>query len=457
MSEKIVSVLDFGAVPGSDEFQDTCIQKAIDECFLAGGGEVRIPAGIFRVRTIRLRSNVTLRLCENAHLEASRNPEDYFMLKYDTAEPVASKDLDESAWERVGGAANSFHIPGSRWNNGVIRCLWAKNVAIIGEPGSVIDGRDCFDEIGEENYRGPHAISILHCENVTLRGYTVVNSANWAQSIKDTKHILVENVENRAGHDGVHITSCEDVTIRGSRFYTGDDCIAGYNNKDILVEDCQINTACSAFRFSGTNVLVQRCNIFAPAKYLFRGSLTVEEKRSGINANDAENTTHRYNMLSLFTYFAEPATIIENPGTNIVIRDCTVDGADRFLHYNYSGNEIWQSGRPMLDIAFENIRAVNISMPLTAYGDPDERVKLWLRNVDASFREGAEAEAFMKAANFEIIAMEDVTIRGLSGKPLMKCWGDPEKGNAVFKNVCCDIPREMWMQYTDEKFICKPI
>ena len=68
-----------------------------------------------------------------------------------------------------------------------------------------------------------------------------------------------------------------------------------------------------------------------------------------------------------------------------------------------------------------------------------------------------EAEAFMKAANFEIIAMEDVTIRGLSGKPLMKCWGDPEKGNAVFKNVCCDIPREMWMQYTDEKFVCKPI
>lgn len=39
-------ITDFGAVV-SDALQTDAIQKAIDTCFLAGGGRVIIPAGIF--------------------------------------------------------------------------------------------------------------------------------------------------------------------------------------------------------------------------------------------------------------------------------------------------------------------------------------------------------------------------------------------------------------------------
>jgi len=161
MSEKIVvSAADFGAVPGGDAFQDEAIQKAIDHVFLAGGGEVQIPGGVYHVRGLRVRSNVTFHLLENAVLEGSRDPDDYSILKDDKIEPVDPDQLDDSPWERVGGAPKHFHKYASRWHNAVIRVYHAENVAIIGEKGSVIDGKNCYDATGEEYYRGPHGIAL---------------------------------------------------------------------------------------------------------------------------------------------------------------------------------------------------------------------------------------------------------------------------------------------------------
>ena len=188
-----------------------------------------------------------------------------------------------------------------------------------------------------------------------------------------------------AGHDGIHFTTCDNITIRNCQFYTGDDCVAGFDNLNVLVEDCELNSACSAFRMGGTNVLIQRCHVYAPAKYMFRGVMRMEDKRAGILSNDAAGVKMRYNMLSLFTYYADNSVVIRNTPGNIIVRDCTVEGADRFLHFNYSGNEPWQRNRPLTSITFENIRATGIAMPLTAYGDVDEKCELILKNIDFSF------------------------------------------------------------------------
>jgi len=459
MSEKIVvSAADFGAVPGGDAFQDEAIQKAIDHVFLAGGGEVQIPGGVYHVRGLRVRSNVTFHLLENAVLEGSRDPDDYSILKDDKIEPVDPDQLDDSPWERVGGAPKHFHKYASRWHNAVIRVYHAENVAIIGEKGSVIDGKNCYDATGEEYYRGPHGISIINSEHIVLRGYTARNTGNWAQAIQNTKNILVENIVNEAGHDGVHITTCEDVIIRKCEFYTGDDCVAGYNNKNVLVEDCEINSACSAFRFSGTNVLVHRCHMFAPPKFMFRSRMSKEEKEAGIMANDsAFYKTNARSMLSIFTYYAEPATKIYNLGTNITIRDCLIENADRFLHYNYSGNELWQKGQPMLDIKFENIKASGIAMPLTAYGDADVPVEVTLENIEFSFSEGKEDTTFIRAANYKKIRMKNVKVLNAGADHLIKSWDTEKKGEIELINVECSIPEENRIVYTDEPFFCQAI
>lgn len=459
MNDKtVVSVSDFGAASGSELFQSDAIQRAIDHVFLSGGGTVEIPGGVYKVKGIRLRSNVTLHLLENAVLEGSRDPDDYSILKDDKLEPVDPDQLDDSPWVRVGGAPEMLHKWGSRWHNGIIRAYHAENIAVIGEKGSVIDGMNCYDAIGEEYYRGPHGISIVNCENVLLRGYIARNTGNWAESIWNTNNILVESIINEAGHDGVHITTCEDVIIRNCEFYTGDDCVAGYNNKNVLVENCEINSACSAFRFSGTNVLIHHCHMYAPPKFMFRGRMSREEKEAGIMANDSEYyKSNKSSMLSVFTYYAELATEIYNLGTNITVRDCVVENAERFLHFNYSGNELWQTNKPLLDIKFENIKASGIAMPLTAYGDPTERVELALENIEFSFKEGCEDISFIRAANYKKIRLKNVNVLNGRADHLIKSWDTEKKGEIELINVKSNVAEGSEIVYTDEDFFCKAI
>ena len=185
---KKFSVADFGAFPNTNEFTSTQIQKAIDTCFLNGGGEVIIPTGVYRVKGLRLRSNVTLHLMEFAMLLGSRDYKDYFVLDNDEIEPFDKALLDPTDWERLYGKEKriKFHKYGNRWHNAMIRAYGAENISIIGERGSILDGDNCFDAGGEEKYRGPHGIGIINCKNVTLKGYTMRNTGNWAQETPTT-------------------------------------------------------------------------------------------------------------------------------------------------------------------------------------------------------------------------------------------------------------------------------
>ena len=70
------------------------IQSAIDECFLAGGGEVVVPKGEYLVGSLRLRSGVTLHLLEGTHLKGSVDPEDYNSYLEDKIEPIPKDQLD---------------------------------------------------------------------------------------------------------------------------------------------------------------------------------------------------------------------------------------------------------------------------------------------------------------------------------------------------------------------------
>ena len=70
------NITDYGAKI-CDRLQTSAIQKAIDDCFLAGGGRVVIPCGIFLTGGIRIRSGVQLYLESGAILKGSRDPEDY--------------------------------------------------------------------------------------------------------------------------------------------------------------------------------------------------------------------------------------------------------------------------------------------------------------------------------------------------------------------------------------------
>lgn len=449
---KKVSITEFGAKSDSG-LQTDKIQAAIDYIFESGGGIVVIPEGDFEVGSIRLRSGIRLHLERNAHLIGSKNPEDYTCILSDKTEPLSDEDKTDVLWTPPAIRKNFYHMnkAGSRWNNAIIRAVDAENIVISGEIGAYIDGRDCFDEKGEELYRGPHAVNFHRCKNITLEGYSIKNSANWAHAIFDCTNIAMKNVYVEAGHDGIHLTSCNNITIDDCNFCTGDDCVAGIDNHNVTVTNCVMNTACSAFRFGGTNVLIDGCNIFGPAKFLFRGSLTDEEKRNGVKPN----SSHRYNMLSAFTYYSDFSREIKGNVTNIIMQNCTIENADRFLHYNFSGNETWQKNKPLEQITFRNIKAVGIRNPVTAYGDYDKKISLTFKDCNLEFSKDREEAPFMYLCNFKEVLLQNTTVKNIKGNVLIKSWSNDK--DLICDGFLAENFDKTEIFYTDEPFVCKSI
>ena len=404
-----VDITEYGAVV-ADSLQTEKIQKAIDDCFLSGGGEVIVPCGVFRTGGLRLRSNVTLHLLTGAILEGSENCEDYMAYLNDTIEPIEyNPDFTES----------SSVYPYSRWNNGLIKIVNAENVSIIGEPGSYIDGMNCYDSSGEENYRGPHAINIQNSENITLRGYTIKNSANWAHAIFKTRDITVQNVTVYAGHDGIDVRCCDNILIEDCTFITGDDGVAGFDNINMIVRNCYFNLACNAFRLGGTDILIENCKGDGAARFGFRGSMPPHRKVLGLQTD--ENSLRR--MWAVFIYYCDfRAEIRRTPG-NIVVRNCEFEGSKEFFYLPYGGK--WCCNRCLRSIKFENCKVNGINTALFVQADPEEKITLEFENCEVSAQEGFEDMAFMSIRHFDKLSLKNVKLVNFNN-PRIEAYTDGE-------------------------------
>lgn len=394
---KQVSILDFGAKI-SDSLQTQAIQRAIDAVYLAGGGRVVVPCGIFHTGGIRLRSHVELYLQTGAILRGSRNPDDYNDFWNDTLQPVR----DESVPGKPGSAYAT-----SRWCNGLIRVLDAENVAVTGEKGAYIDGGNCYDPTGEEGYRGPHAISVWRCRGLTLRGYTVTDSANWAHAIFQSQDITVEDVSVYGGHDGVDVRTCDRVRIENCILHTGDDCVAGFDNHDVVVRGCDLQSSCSLFRFGGNGVLIENCYSTLP-EFGFRGSIPKEQRQfSKLTDGTARHISH-----NPFLYYCDfRAEIRKTPG-NILVRDCRFDGVRRLFRLEFDGQHKWCCNRSLESITFENCEFLNLDAEGILHGDEKEPVTFRLKNCRITQREGAADFPLLICTNFALVEFENVTFEG---------------------------------------------
>lgn len=409
-------ITDFGAKTG-DRLQTEAIQKAIDTCYLQGGGEVVIPAGIYRTGGLLLRSHVTLHLMSGAVLEASEDPDDYDAVETDRLQEYHEEDFC------TGNGARSSH-PFSRWQHGIIRAMKAEDIAVIGEPYSFIDGRNCYDPEGEENYRGPHGLNLWNCSGVTLKGYTLRNTGNWAHALFFCQDILAQQVTVYGGHDAFDVFLCENVKVAECGFYTGDDCIAGFGSRNVHVSDCILHSACSVFRFGGADVVMERCISESPCEFAFRGSLTRQQKEKGRMPD--ENA--RRNTLTAFLYYCDDRFAdepIPRMG-NILIRDCEFSGVDQLFNMDF-GRHRWCCHRPLTSITFENCCLTGAISPIYIHGDPEDPITFTLKNMTISPAPGHEKDDFMDAENYRMIRLDGVDASGYEKARIMvRSRGDLE-------------------------------
>ena len=177
--------------------------------------------------------------------------------------------------------------------------------------------------------------------------------------------------------------------------------------------------------------------------------MTPEDKRAC-----KPSPTPGRNMLSAFTYYADFSMPIPEDAGNIVIKDCVFDNVERFLHYNFSGNETWQRHKPLKNIAFENIEANNVEMALNAYGREDFPLELTLKNVKIRVKDGAAVDTLVQASHCKRIVFDNVKVENFGGDCLIRTLSD---GEYVFEGVESSLDRVDFVKKSDKEFNIKKI
>lgn len=209
-------------VKGDGKTDDTDqIQLAINS--ILKGGRIYFPKGIYYVRPLFLRSNITLELHEEAIILASTDIKDYPKLPeiYQTEKGV----FELSTWEGERAVTYASVITG----------INVENVNIIGKGTINASGYEGGWWVNHKvmkngSYR-PKGIFLTNCKNITLQGIKVKNTPSWNihPFFSENLNILdirLESPKDSPNTDGCNPEFCKNVNIIGVKFSVGDDCIA---------------------------------------------------------------------------------------------------------------------------------------------------------------------------------------------------------------------------------------
>ncbi|MBQ9782975.1 MAG: hypothetical protein IJW44_00460 [Clostridia bacterium] len=373
------NVLEYGVKADCEALQTAGIQHCLDLC-REGGGTVVIPRGCFYVSSLRLWSDTTLYLERGARLIGSEDCEDYET--YPIPEGMEMRSDMELITQYYADSKSRTY--GERfwahYRRAMLTAYGEKNIAIVGECDSVIDGRHCYDPEGEEGYRGPHIVFLSCCENVTLEGYTAQNAGNFLHEANNCRNLVMRHVTCLAGSDGIHLHCTENAVIEDCLFKTGDDCIAGINIQNMTVRRCVLNTSCNLFRMGGVGILVEDCYAYGPGYYPHR--MTVVKGRG----DELPRTQGRHTLLRVVDYFAS-TNYLYTP-SDIHFRNCAFEGIRSVLKYNADVGPL-QSGTHWGELTMDNVRLTDVRETSTPTAPAEEPFSIKLKNVTYSFAEGA--------------------------------------------------------------------
>jgi Glycosyl hydrolases family 28 len=252
----VYNIIDFGAKGDGKTLNTQAVQAAIDACNKDQGGTVLVPAGVFVIGTIEIKSNVTLRIAAGGKLLGSADGKDYH-------------------------AADAIPLRGdSTLNDGNVGLIFgvnAENVTIEG-PGT-IDGqgaqfRSPTRSVPPPSGRGgadrPYHLLFHRCKNLRVRDLFLVASAFHSIRVIQSSFVWMDglHIYNRVNgnNDGFHFISCEFVHVANCDIQTQDDACALFGScRFVTVTNSTFSTRWAVFRFGGgnpENVTISNCVIY---------------------------------------------------------------------------------------------------------------------------------------------------------------------------------------------------
>ena len=256
LGTRTYNIRDFGAKGDGVTLDTVAVQAAIDACTKDQGGTVLVPAGVFVIGTIEMKSSVTLHIAAQGKLLGSADGKRYH-------------------------AADAIPLSGDSTLNdgnvGLIFAVKAENFTIEG-PGT-IDGqgaqfhsstRGVPPPSGRGGNNRPYHLLFHQCKNITVRDITLLESAYHSIRIIQSSYMDLTgiHIHNRANsnNDGFHFISAQHVHISNCAVECQDDACALFGScKFVTITNCSFSTRWSVFRFGGgeaENITVSNCLIY---------------------------------------------------------------------------------------------------------------------------------------------------------------------------------------------------
>ena len=302
-----LNIIDFGAVPNTEQLCTKAINDAITKCSKSGGGVVVIPSGMWTTGSIKMQSNVNLHTKNGAFISFTSDIKQYKLIEsyfegnkvLRCESPIMGVGLENIAITGEG----IFDGNGSAWRPVKIGKMTAGQWQELIQSGGVLskDGKIWYPSEGafignEEKNKLPKTatvenmepykqalrpvmVSLVNCKKILLDGVTFQNSPAWNVNPLMCEHVTLSNLTIRnpwysQNGDGLDLESCRIGTVTNCRFDVGDDAICIKSGKDkegrdrgkptefFVITDCVVYHAHGGFTI-GSEMSGGVKNIFA--------------------------------------------------------------------------------------------------------------------------------------------------------------------------------------------------
>jgi polygalacturonase len=240
---KICSIEEYGAVRGNAMATTQALERAIDDCYEAGGGKVVIPSGVWVSYPITLKSTIELHFQDGAVLQTSEDLAQYgdsILWRFEGMRTPAMPQpfIYANECRDVAITGNGI-IRGNQdaWEKYVFyEDMWLAELYSKSEDRKKVKDRPTFD-LPDKAFR-PEVIGFMRCIAVEIDGITIEDVPRSAMRILMSKDVTLTNLSlesNAENGDALVLDSSSDILVRDanlrSEFGDGISLQSGLNGE----------------------------------------------------------------------------------------------------------------------------------------------------------------------------------------------------------------------------------
>jgi hypothetical protein len=268
----------FGAATDGRKLSTRAIQQALDAASAAGGGTVRLKAGIYLSGTLELPSHVTLHLDAGAILRGSKRIADYrrgnwpalIKARGQTGVSITGQGtihgqgrLVAADVERIKNMGTPLELfPGLKPGTKILTTSGTGPAVQLDPHALAAEGR-LMEAIFPGGARAnefvrPQLLEFWQCKDVRVEGVTLRDATCWVQTYRECEGVRLAHLKVRStafwNNDGIDIVDCKRVRIEHCDIDAADDGIClksdfgGAGCEDVEIAHCRLRTSASAFK-----------------------------------------------------------------------------------------------------------------------------------------------------------------------------------------------------------------